>query len=87
MNMMELKSMLISRIAEINDIEFLKDIKALLDKKAEEMTIDLTSDQKAEVHESQDQIKEGLFLYNKDLDNEIQEWLKDKSYTLGLSSE
>lgn len=78
MNMMELKSMLISRIAEINDIEFLKDIKALLDKKAEEMTIDLTSDQKAEVHESQDQIKEGLFLYNKDLDNEIQEWLKDK---------
>jgi len=78
MTMLELKSMLIHRITEINDIRFLEAIKTILDQKAEDSTLILTEDQKQEILDSQKEISEGLFLNNEDLDNEIQGWLNAK---------
>ena len=76
MTMLELKSILIHRISEINDIRFLKAIKTILDEKAEDSVIVLTDEQKQEIIQSRKEIKEGLFISNEELDNEIQAWLK-----------
>ena len=76
MTMLELKSILIHRISEINDIQFLEAIKTILDEKAEDSVIVLTDEQKQEIIQSRKEIKEGLFISNEELDKEIQEWLK-----------
>lgn len=78
MTMLELKSNLIRRISEINDVRFLEAIKTILDEKTEDSILELTKEQKKEIQESQDEIQEGLFLYNNDLDQEIQGWLSAK---------
>ena len=76
MTMLELKSILIHRISEINDIRFLEAIKTILDEKAEDSVIVLTDEQKQEIIQSKKEIKEGLFISNEELDKEIQAWLK-----------
>jgi hypothetical protein len=76
MTMLELKSILIHRISEINDIRFLEAIKTILDQKAEDSVIVLTEEQKQEIIQSRKEIKEGLFISNEELDKEIQAWLK-----------
>jgi hypothetical protein len=76
MTMLELKSILIHRISEINDIPFLEAIKTILDEKAEDSVIVLTDEQKQEIIQSRKEIKEGLFISNEELDKEIQAWLK-----------
>ena len=76
MTMLELKSILIHRISEINDIRFLEAIKTILDEKAEDSVIVLTEEQKQEIILSRKEIKEGLFISNEELDKEIQAWLK-----------
>jgi hypothetical protein len=76
MTMLELKSILIHRISEINDIRFLEAIKTILDEKAEDSVIVLTDEQKQEIIQSRKEIKEGLFISNEELDKEIQAWLK-----------
>ena len=78
MTMLELKNTLIRRISEINDVRFLEAIKTILDEKAEDSILELTKEQKKEIRESQAEIQEGLFLYNNDLDQEIQGWLSAK---------
>jgi hypothetical protein len=76
MTMLELKSILIHRISEINDIRFLEAIKTILDEKAEDSVIVLTDEQKQEIIQSRKEIKEGLFISNEELDKEVQAWLK-----------
>ena len=76
MTMLELKSILIHRISEINDIRFLEAIKTILDRKAEDSVIVLTDEQKQEIIQSRKEIKEGLLISNEELDKEIQAWLK-----------
>ena len=78
MTMLELKSILIHRISEINDIRFLEAIKTILDEKAEDTVLVLTDEQKQEIIQSRKEIKNGLFLNNEELDEEIQAWLKAK---------
>jgi hypothetical protein len=76
MTMLELKSILIHRISEINDLRFLEAIKTILDEKAEDSVIVLTEEQKQEIIQSRKEINEGLFISNEELDKEIQAWLK-----------
>jgi len=78
MTMLELKNILIHRISEINDIRFLEAIKTILDEKAEDTVFVLTDEQKQEIIQSKNEIKNGLFLSNEELDEEIQAWLKAK---------
>ena len=78
MTMMELKSILIHRISEINDIRFLKAIKTILDEKAEDSSLMLTDDQRREITEAQKEVAQGRIISDDDLDNEVQGWLNAK---------
>ena len=78
MSVLELKHLLISRIAEIDDIQFLKAIKTILDTKTESQILNLSADQIKEIEVSREDIRAGRFIEQADLDTEITEWLKER---------
>ncbi|HWK58471.1 MAG TPA: hypothetical protein VNQ80_14095 [Parapedobacter sp.] len=78
MSTLELKDVLISRIAEIDDIQFLKAIKTILDTKTESQVLDLSAAQIQEIEASREGIAAGMFVDQSDLDDEIAEWLKER---------
>lgn len=75
MTAIELKKLLIHRIAEINDVSFLNAIKTILDTKSQSQTIILTSEQLNEIQESRKEIEQGLFIEQVELDKEFNKWL------------
>jgi hypothetical protein len=75
MTAIELKRLLIHRIAEINDVPFLNAIKTILDSKSQSQTITLTSEQRFEIQESRKEIEQGLFIEQAELDKEFNKWL------------
>lgn len=78
MSVLELKHLLISRIAEIDDIQFLKAIKTILDTKTESQILNLSADQIKEIEVSREDIRAGRFIEQADLVTEITEWLKER---------
>lgn len=78
MTTIELKKMLLHRIAEINDISFLKAIKTILDSKTESEIITLTPEQRDEIIESKKEIEQGLFVEHEILDKNVSTWLNAK---------
>ena len=75
MTTIELKKMLLYRIAEINDVSFLKAIKTILDSKTETEIITLTAEQRNEIIESKKEIEHGLFIEHEILNKEVSTWL------------
>ena len=75
MTTIELKNILIHKIAEIEDVSFLKAIKTILDSKADKEILSLTNEQRTEIMESKKEIEQGLFIEHDELDKEIKEWL------------
>ena len=78
MTTLEIKKLLIHRIAEINDLSFLNAIKTILDSKAQNQVLSLTSEQRSEIIESKKEIEKGLFIDQIELDKEVSEWLNAK---------
>jgi len=78
MTAIELKKLLIHRIAEINDVSFLNAIKTILDSKTQSQTISLTTEQRFEIIESQKEVEQGLFIEQFELDKEFNKWLSVK---------
>jgi hypothetical protein len=78
MTAIELKTLLIHRISEINDISFLKALKTILDSKTESGVIQLTPDQLNDIIESKKEIEKGLFIENSVLDKEVRQWLNTR---------
>ena len=78
MTAIELKKVLIHRIAEIDDESFLNAIKTILDSKAHSRIFPLTQEQRDEINESKKQIEQGLFLEQAELDKEFNKWLNVK---------
>ncbi|MGV8096266.1 MAG: hypothetical protein AB2L24_30800 [Mangrovibacterium sp.] len=78
MTTIELKKVLIHRIAEIDDESFLNAIKTILDSKAHSRIFSLTQEQRDEINESKKQIEQGLFLEQAELDKEFNQWLNVK---------
>lgn len=78
MSTLELKDMLISRIAEIDDIQFLKAIKTILDTKTESQILELSGPQVREIETSRADVAAGRFIEQTDLDTEITAWLKGR---------
>ncbi len=76
MTTITLKKLLISRIAEINDVSFLNAIKTILDTKTQ--TLSLTPEQRLEIIESQKEIENGLLVEQVELDKEFNKWLNGK---------
>jgi hypothetical protein len=75
MTTFELKTLLIHRITEINDVSFLKALKTILDTKSETGVIQLTQDQLEDIIESKKEIEKGLFVENNVLDKQVRQWL------------
>ena len=78
MTTIELKKVLIHRIAEIDDVSFLNAIKTILDSKTQFHTISLTTEQRCEIEESRKEIEQGLFIEQVELDKEFYKWLSAK---------
>jgi len=75
MTAFELKTLLIQRIAEINDVSFLRALKTILDTKTESGVIQLTKDQLEDIIESKKEIEKGMFVENSILDKQVRQWL------------
>ena len=75
MTAIELKTLLIHRISEINDVSFLKALKTILDTKTETGIIQLTQDQLDDIMVSKKEIEQGLCIENSVLDTEVCQWL------------
>jgi hypothetical protein len=78
MTTIALKKLLINRIAEINDVSFLKAIKTILDTKTQTQTLSLTPQQRSEIIESRKEVESGLFVEQVELDREFNKWLSGK---------
>ncbi|MFT3751585.1 MAG: hypothetical protein QM800_01470 [Paludibacter sp.] len=78
MTAIELKTILIHRIAEIEDISFLKAIKTILDSKTNSEILTLSAAQRDEILASKKEIEQGLHTGHTDFDKEIKGWLKEK---------
>lgn len=78
MTAIELKKLLISRIAEINDVSFLNALKTILDTKTQSQTITLTAEQRFEIQESRKDIEKELFIEQVELNKEFDKWLSAK---------
>jgi len=78
MTTVELKKLLIQRIAEINDVSFLKAVKTILESKTNAELLLLTPEQKKEIMESKKEIEQGLFIDHDSLDKEVAKWANAK---------
>jgi hypothetical protein len=78
MTAIELKTLLIHRITEINDVSFLKALKTILDSKTETGVIQLTPDQLDDIISSKKEIENGMFIEHGQLDKEVMQWLSAK---------
>jgi molecular chaperone GrpE (heat shock protein) len=76
MTTLNLKKHLIQRISEIEDTAFLEGIKTILDSKSQ--ILHLITEQRVEIKQSQEQIKQGLFISQDQLDEEFEKWGLDK---------
>jgi len=75
MSAIELKKLLIHRIAEIDDVSFLKALKTIIETKTKSKVISLTKEQRGEILESKKEIEQGLFIEQIELDKEFDKWL------------
>ena len=75
MTVMQLKTLLIHRISEINDVSFLKALKTILDAKADRSVIQLTQEQLDAIIVSKKEIEQGLFIESNSLEKEVKRWL------------
>ena len=75
MTAIELKTLIIHRISEINDVSFLKALKTIIDSKTDTGVIQLTPDQLDDIIASKKEIEKGLFIENSVLDKEVKKWL------------
>lgn len=78
MNTIELKNILIHRIAGINDKSFLTAIKTIIDTKSESIIYKTSPEQKLRIKEGIEQIARGEYYTNEQVELEIDEWLKEK---------
>ncbi len=76
MTTLDLKKHLIQRISEINDTNFLKAIKTILDSKS--TIISLSQAQLKEITQSQEEVSQGLFISQEELNIEFEKWAKTK---------
>jgi hypothetical protein len=78
MTAIQLKTLLIHRISEINDVSFLKALKTILDSKTETGVIQLTQEQLDDIIASKKEIEQGLFIENIAFEKEVKQWLNTR---------
>ena len=78
MTTIELKKSIIQRIAEIEDSEFLKAIKTIIDSNQSDAVFKVTEPMKKDIETGRKQIREGNYTTQEGLEKEIVSWLKEK---------
>ena len=78
MTTVELKNILMHQIAGINDKSFLTAIKTIMDTKSESTIYKTTSEQQKRIKEGREQIANGEFFTNDQVEKEIDKWLNEK---------
>ena len=77
MKTLELKQELIEMISGIEDHEFLRAIKTILDIKKKELIIELTAEQEQELLLASEEGKKGKNFSQEEMDKKVQEWLNE----------
>ena len=78
MTTIELKDILIHKIAAINDKSFLAAMNTIIDTKSEKLIYKTTPEQRQAIKEGQDQIARGESFTNDQVVAEIDKWLSEK---------
>lgn len=78
MTTIELKDILIHKIAAINDKAFLAAMNTIIDTKSEKLIYKTTPEQRQRIKEGQDQFASGETLSNDQVEAAIDKWLNEK---------
>ena len=78
MTTIELKDILIHKIAAINDKSFLAAMNTIIDTKSEKLIYKTTPEQKQGIKEGQEQVARGEFFSNDQVESAIDKWLSEK---------
>ena len=78
MTTLELKKVLMHRIAEINDKSFLSAINTIIETKSNSTIYKTTPEQRKRIMEGKAQIENGEFFTNEQVEKEIDQWLNEK---------
>lgn len=78
MTTVELKNILIHRIAGINDKSFLTAINTIIETKTDSTIYKTTSEQRKRISEGREQLAKGECFSNEQVEEEIDQWLKEK---------
>ncbi|MBI3501860.1 MAG: hypothetical protein HY063_08705 [Bacteroidetes bacterium] len=73
----QLKHQVIDKISEINDEEFLKAIKKILDSSAGKNIYRLSAEQRKAIRKGKQQIKNGEYITNEQLEKDEDKWLSE----------
>ena len=77
MTTIELKDILIHKIAAINDKAFLAAMNTIIDTKSEKLIYKTTPGQRERIKKGQDQFLRGETISNDQVETEIDKWLKE----------
>ena len=78
MSTIELQEILIHQISGIKDKSFLSALKTIIDLKSDSVLYQTTAEQRNEINEGLKDQQEGNGIWNDELMNEINLWLKEK---------
>ena len=78
MTTIELKNILIHKIAAINDKSFLAAMNTIIDTNSEKLIYRTTPEQRQRIKEGQEQLARGESLSNDQVEAEIDKWLGEK---------
>ena len=78
MSSIEIKRKIINQLSKIEDVSFLKAIKALVDSKAQGSIYRLSEGQKKRIKEGREQLRKGQAISDEDLQKEIDQWFDSK---------
>jgi hypothetical protein len=76
MTTLEIKNSIIRRIAEIDDLNFLKALKTIIDSNPANSVFTTTEEMKKKIEFSLNQARSGQVISNDEVSREIDEWLK-----------
>jgi predicted transcriptional regulator len=78
MTTVELKKILFHRIARINDKNFLSAINTIIETKYESPVYKTTPEQRKSIKEGREQIANGEYYSNEEIESEIDKWLEEE---------
>jgi predicted transcriptional regulator len=79
MTTVDLKNILIHRIAGINDKSVLTAINSMIDSSSKSIVYKTTPEQRKDIEEGSSQIAKGNYFSNDQVETEIDQWLKENN--------